>query len=322
MHMLFLTLGLLIASPGPDSEARPAEESLRLELKDGHLSIHRGALQIARYVFRDPDIPRPYFAHVKTPGGVQATRTHPPVEGVDATDHATMHPGIWMAFGDIDGEDTWRLRASIRHVKFVEPPRVKDGKVTFTEEKRYVASDGSEICREIFRWKLHVSGKALLMEWDSTFRSDRDFYFGDQEEIGLGVRVASPVTEKSGGLLRDSEGRRKAHKIWSQAARWCDYGGEVDGRPVGITVFAHPENFRPSWWHARNYGFMAANPFGRKAMKKGDTSKVVVRKGESLRLRFGIWIHESNPEKTGPIQEAYESYLKLAEATPALEKNK
>ena len=62
-------------------------------------------------------------------------------------------------------------------------------------------------------------------------------------------------------------------------------------RAVGMTILCHPDNFRPSWTHARNYGFMAANPFGRKAMNKGDESKVIVKPGESLRLRYGIWIH-------------------------------
>jgi hypothetical protein len=45
--------------------------------------------------------------------------------------------------------------------------------------------------------------------------------------------------------------------------------------------------------HARDYGFVAANPFGRKAMKKGTASKVVVNPGETLHLQYAIWIHSS-----------------------------
>ena len=57
----------------------------------------------------------------------------------------------------------------------------------------------------------------------------------------------------------------------------------------------HPANFRPSWFHARDYGLLLANPFGRKAFGKGDASKVVVKRGGTLRLRYGVLLH-ARPE--------------------------
>lgn len=294
------------------AHADSSRQKLSIETREDRLIIRFGEMEIAQYVFRDATIPRPYFAHVKTPGGTQATRSHPPVEGKDATDHATMHPGIWLAFGDLDGDDFWRNKASIEHLKFVEAPRGGDSSASFVEEKRYVAAGGQEVCRELFRWKLHALEGGFLVEWSSTFTSEREFYFGDQEEMGLGVRVATPLAEKSGGLLRDSEGRQKAKRIWSHAARWCDYRGSIGDHVVGMTILCHPDNFRPSWMHARNYGFMAANPFGRKAMKKGDESKLIVRPGESLRLRYGIWIYTTQRDDAEvDIEAAYRKYIQF-----------
>ena len=66
------------------------------------------------------------------------TRTHPPAEG-DATDHDTMHPGVWLAFGDISGEDFWRNMARIDHVAFSADPGVADGRLTFATRNRLVA---------------------------------------------------------------------------------------------------------------------------------------------------------------------------------------
>ena len=152
----------------------------------------------------------------------------------------------------------------------------------------------------------------FLIEWNSNFSGGRDFYFGDQEEMGLGVRVATRLAEKNRGLLRDSEGRRKADQIWSQAARWCDYSGAIDDRHMGVTILCHPDNFRPSWMHARNYGFMAANAFGRKAMKKGAASKFVIKTGESLKVRYGIWIHESEGDADIDLEDVYHEYLTRA----------
>ncbi len=149
------------------TSADSPQQKLSIETREDRLIIRFGEMEIAHYVFRDATIPRPYFAHVKTPGGTQATRSHPPVEGKDATDHATMHPGIWLAFGDLDGEDFWRNKASIEHVKFVETPQASDSSASIVEEKRYGGAGGQEVCRELFRWKLHAIAGGFLMEWDS-----------------------------------------------------------------------------------------------------------------------------------------------------------
>jgi hypothetical protein len=117
-----------------------------------------------------------------------------------------------------------------------------------------------------------------------------------------------------GGGVRDSEGRRGAEGIWSNAAAWCDYSGKVNGQWIGMTLMFHPDNFRPSWMHARSYGFVAANPFGRKAMRKGPPSRVVVKPGERLRLRYAIWIHGGNGARDADCAAVSAEYLKL---TPA-----
>lgn len=289
----------------------PTADKLHVESRDDRVIVRLGNLEVAHYVFRDPVIPRPYFAHVKTPSGIQATRAFPPVAGKDATDHATMHPGIWLAFGDLDGEDFWRNKSSVRHVRFLDSPEVQEGAAAFVEEKQYVAADGDVVCQERFHWRMRQVDHGFLIRWDSTFTADREFYFGDQEEMGLGIRVATPLAEKNGGLLSDSVGRRKAQQIWSHAARWCDYSGTLDEQHVGITLLCHPSNFRNSWMHARDYGFVAANPFGRQAMRKGDASKVVVAPGEKLRLQYGIWIHETPEGKPADCEAMYQRYVRL-----------
>ena len=68
--------GLLLAAPpitfqqGPDS-----------------LTIELSGRPVARYVFRDPDVSRPFFDKVCTPSGIEVTRPNPPREGQDPTDH-------------------------------------------------------------------------------------------------------------------------------------------------------------------------------------------------------------------------------------------
>ena len=299
----FLLAGFVILCVRFSAAQSPGQVSF--QQVDGQLVIKVDRRPVATYVYQDAEIPRPYFAHVKAPGGIQVTRNHPPIEGTDRVDHDSMHPGIWMAFGDLDGADFWRNKAKIAHVQFVGNPISGTGRGSFEEKKHYRRSDGTNVCVESFRCSIHVRPGGYLILWDSTFQSEREFYFGDQEEMGVGFRVATPISEQSGGALRDSEGKKGAREIWSHASRWCAYSGVVEGQRVGISILCHPDNFRRSWMHARNYGFVAANAFGRKAMNKGGASKVTVRPGQSLRLRYGLWIHSGDGGDESAIEAAY-----------------
>ncbi|QDV40824.1 hypothetical protein Enr13x_06600 [Stieleria neptunia] len=291
-----------------------AVEAQRPELTfregDGRVVIEVNGEAIAHYVYRDDAIPRPYFAHVKTPGGIQVTRHHPPQSG-DRSDHATMHPGIWLAFGDLGGEDFWRNKASVRHVDFLQEPASERNMGSFIEKKQYTGSDGRIVCDEEFRFAVLAKPEAILFVVESIFSGTQPFSFGDQEEMGLGVRVATPVTEVAGGNLTDAEGRAGAKTIWGNAAAWCDYSGVIDGQRVGVTVMSHPTNFRETWWHARDYGLITANPFGRAAMKQGAASRIVVQPGETFRLRFAVYVHSGAEDDA--IAKAYGDYAKLGQ---------
>lgn len=262
-----------------------------LELADRVVVLH-GGRPVAEFVFGDQRILRPHLANVRAPDGTQVTRSHPPVPGTDATDHDTMHPGLWLAFGDISGVDFWRNKGRMEHVGFVEPPTLRQGRLAFTTKSRLITPDDKQLCQLVTRLGFRAQTNAWRIDWEANFRSDAgDFTFGDQEEMGFGARVATAITEKNGGGVISSSGLRGAGRTWGQEALWCDYSGVVGGKPVGITLVPDAGNFRGSWWHNRDYGVFVANPFGRAAMKQGATSKVTVRRGQDFRLRFTAFIH-------------------------------
>jgi len=111
----------------------------------------------------------------------------------------------------------------------------------------------------------------------------------------------------------DSEGRLNGEQIWGNAADWCDYSGTLKGQHVGMTLFCHPKNFRPSWFHARDYGLLEANPFGREAFGKGEKSRVPVQPGEKFRLRYGVFVHASPQGQSPNFAEEYVNYVRAAD---------
>ena len=287
---------------------------------DGEIAVKIDDERVALYVYEDPEISRPYFAHIQVPGAPQVTRNHPPIEGKDRSDHGTFHPGLWMSFGDISGNDYWRLAASVKHLGhgFNTDADVLTVRNAYLDQQ----DPSKTVCVEECTYRVIPRPAGFLLLWDSVFSSDREFYFGDQEEMGIGFRIATPMRveqEAAGevpagnGRMVDSEGRVNGDQIWGNTADWCDYSGTLDGQHVGMTLFCHPENFRPSWFHARDYGLLEANPFGREAFGKGEKSRVPVQPGKDFRLRYGVLVHASPQGQSPNLSEEYANYVRTAD---------
>ena len=279
------------------SASQAGAPALKVEPKPERLAIMRDGQHVADYVFSDEKTLRPHFRNVQAIPGVQVTRQHPPVPGVDAMDHDTMHPGIWLGFGDINGEDFWRNKARIEHVRFAGPVEAKDGVVTFVDESRLVSATGAPMGTLTSRIRLTARTDGLTMNWDATINAgEMDLVFGNQEEMGFGARVATPLAEKSGrgGLVKTSNGDVGAKLAWGKQAAWCSYGGLLDGKHTGIAILPDPANPHPTWWHTRDYGVFVANPFGARAGSAGGT--LTLPKGQNLQLRFAAVLYASGQE--------------------------
>jgi hypothetical protein len=62
----------------------------------------------------------------------------------------------------------------------------------------------------------------------------------------------------------------------------------------------------------RDYGLAVANPFGRKALTGGAESRVVVKRGDALRLRFGVFVHDTTAANDYDPPESYRHYLRFS----------
>ncbi|HUX59482.1 MAG TPA: DUF6807 family protein [Bacteroidales bacterium] len=307
---LLMIIMIFCSSSCSDNNAQPA---VSFQQVPGKLLISIGGKPFANYIYEDSVTTRPYFDNVMTPCGIQATRNHPP-QADDPKDHSAWHPGIWLSFGDINGNDYWRTKQKVEHEMFVEQPSGGPGKGTFTVRNYYMSSDGSSrMLAELVEYTILVRPSGYLLVTNSTFSSDEnDFTFGDQEEMGLGIRLNTKITVQYGqGHITNAEGLKDEKETWGKASKWIDYSGKIDNNYVGMAIMPDPANFRPSWYHSRNYGYVAANPFGREAMKQGEKSAVTVKKGESFSLGFGILVYCTPSSEKTDINTAYKDYMSI-----------
>jgi hypothetical protein len=154
------------------------------------------------------------------------------------------------------------------------------------------------------------------MDFNITIHASQgEVIMGDTKEGSMAVRLTPTMRLKGKvgqGHIVNSEGIRDGD-TWGKRAAWCDYYGPVNDQIVGIAIFDHPQNPRhPTWWHVRDYGLFAANPFGIHDFEKQPegAGNLTISANENLKLRYRLVFHTGD-EKQGNIDNLYREYADI-----------
>jgi hypothetical protein len=266
--------------------------------------------------------PRPFVFPVIGPGGVPMTRSFPMADVPHEERDHPHHQSLWFAHGDVNGFDFWTSKTRRERLQWNGTCDVEQ---TGTGCRlrcgyRWLADDDTVVCTEE-RELTFAAGDARTIDVTVTLRPGRQsLVLGDTKEGTFALRVhpALCVESKSAtGRLTNSEGQQN-RDVWGKRARWIDDSGTVRGQDVGVAIFDHPANHgHPTWWHARTYGLLAANPFGLHDFegKPPGTGALTVPVGRHLQLRYRVLLHGAGWDRAR-IEAAYESWAAQPHTTP------
>lgn len=265
------------------------------------------------------NVPRPFFYPVIGPDGLPMTRNYPMgyAEG-EEKDHV-HHRSLWFTHGNINGVDFWGETPGtgrIVHDGFTQISSGDKVGVIGTRNK-YVSDEGKGKVIGTDERTVRIYDRddgARMIDFEITFHaSEGDVVFGDTKEGSMGMRLNPQLRlrgEIGKGHIVNSEGVRD-DDTWGKRADWCDYYGPIDGKTVGVAIFDHPSNPRhPTWWHVRNYGLFAANPFGVHYFenKPEGTGDFKVPAGKSVTFRYRFYFHEGDTQN-GNVAQEYQKYI-------------
>lgn len=306
---LFLLQASSIAAEGV--KITQEADSLRIEINGKLFTQYRYA-----------GAPHVYFYPVIGPSDLPITRDFPmkDVAG-EAQDHK-HHRSLWYSHGDVNGVDFWAESSEsgrIAHDRFLEIKSSKESGL-IRSTNNWVALDGTIVCTDerLFRVYNRPSNERLF-DFEVTLKAgDQPVVLGDTKEGSMAFRLAESMRLKPNefnvgkptGHIVQNTGARDG-ETWGKRAAWTDYSGLVDGKVVGAAIFDHPDNPRhPTWWHVRDYGLFAANPFGvhHFETKPEGTGDLTIPAGESITFLYRIYMHEGD-EKQGDVAKHYKSYI-------------
>lgn len=265
------------------------------------------------------DVNKPYFWPVRTADGKAITRRWPMEQNTGESHDHPHHRGLWFTYDDVNGVQFWgndpsqaarNPKSGKIHVRDASLRRHGKDAMSLTTDFDWIGPDGKTLLRE-HRIVNFPSDPALrVMDFDITLTAAEPVTFGDTKEGAFAIRLADSMTEKShGGELVNAEGKRGMENVWGKRSNWVDYSGKVDGETVGIAMFDAPSNPRhPTYWHARDYGLFAINPFGQHAFDPSQPeSHWKVDAGKSLRFRWRVVIHPGDTQ-AAHIADLYEKW--------------
>ncbi len=287
---------------------------VKIDDHDKKLRVEINGKLFTEYNFQD--VPRPFFYPVIGPTGVPVVRHHPmkDINPDEAKDHV-HHKSLWFTHGEVNGEDFWgegSRSGKVVHDRFIE---VSSGpKVGVIKSKnKWVAKSGELVCMDTRTHRFYNRDDGQVMDFEITIHaSEGKVVLGDTKEGSMAIRLAPTMRLKGKvgkGHIVNSEGDKDGG-TWGKRAKWCDYYGPVNGETVGVAIFDHPDNPKhPTWWHVRDYGLFAANPFGQHDFERKEKGigDIAIPAGESLTFKYRFYFHKGD-DKQGKVAAQYRQY--------------
>jgi len=280
--------------------AARADAPVTIKQMDGSLTVLIGGEPFTTLHY-GPELPKPYLSPVHAPGGAIITRA---IGDSEDKDHP-HHKGIWCSVDEVNKIRFWAEAGKILNVS-VEA--IEGNPAQLKLKNHWLGPDELPVLIETTTISIFPS---RLIIYDATFTAAVDkVEFEDTKEGLFGIRVATSMREKVGGVVVNAEGKMGTKECWGQPSKWVDYTGPVDGKSYGVAIMDHPSNFRPSRYHVRDYGLFSVSPFGEGAYQNDKTKSqpVKLEAGKQLRLRYGLYVHAEDAT-TGKVSEAYEQFL-------------
>ena len=294
----------------------------KLNLKEDGIEVSVGGEFFAKYNFSK--FSQPIIWPVQGPGNIRMLRDYPLKNGTEgeAKDHP-HHRAIFIGHQGVSGVNYWHNQNKnagvVEHLKLIES-RSGEDRALIKTLNAWKDNEGKTIGADTRTISFGGDAAARFIDLEINIHAtNQDLVFEEFKDGFVGIRTHPDLrlnpSPKHGvkevfGKARNSEGI-EGKNIWGKRADWVHYHGKIEGKDAGIAFFSHPSNITKkgdkSWWHARDYGLISANPFA--PVKIGGDGEHKIEKGQTLTLRYRFIFHKG-PAKDAKIGQMFTEYAK------------
>lgn len=285
-------------------------QDVSITAADGKINVLLGGQLFTTLDYRSYD--KPILYPIYSPSQISMTRDWPMDANTDGENHDhPHHKSLWFSH-EINGVDFWSERGGVVKVKKIQTEFANHRDDVIVTQSDWIERGNDQSDKSSLTQTLLTDQTVYRFGGDQTSRwidcqitflaAVSDLRFEDTKEGLFAIRTHPDLrltpaaiegtadADEVFGHAVNSEGVT-GKDIWGKRAKWILYFGQINDHPVSIAMYDHPKNIRhPTTWHARDYGLVAANPFGLHhflAQEKG-AGAYTVTQGDRLQLRYRV----------------------------------
>jgi hypothetical protein len=320
---VLLLLGIMLLP----SLGRGQSEPVSFTRQGDTIQVAIGNKSFTTYHF-DPKTAKAYLQPLRDANGVIVTRGFPigdtiPVAHQHDPSIEPHQRAMYFGHGNINGYDFWGEEVFAKYygpgdtsrygrMVFRKIDEMRGGQSSGTIRATFdlEGADHKPFAQETQQFTFRGYEKSRSIDCQIVIHANHGpVKFGDTKEGTFAIRLA-PELDAPTGTMVDSEGRQSEAQIWGKRANWVNVDGVIDGQTLGVAIFDSPKSFRhPTYWHARGYGLLAANPFGLSFFLRDPKQNggYTVPAGKSINFQYRVLIHDGN-YKQAHVAEQYIRY--------------
>jgi hypothetical protein len=296
-------LALLAIPAVPDQTTTPprekpaVKERLQVQVDAKEITLKNGERTVLQY--RYTGVPfKPYVRALYSPAGLNVLQDAP-------ADHLHHH-GLMFAVG-VDDVHFWAEDSNAGTQMHTNTAvDVRDDAAAFSALLPWHI-DSKVLVREYRRITVARTPPGLaanLITWWTSLTPDSEATLTGSHYYGLGMRFAASM-DRTGTFTNaagaDGEIFRGEERL--VRANWCAYTADVDGKPVTVAMFDHPQNIRPATW------FTMKSPFAYlSATLRYHEQPLKLERGKTLDLYYGIAVWDGRVD-SARIERVYRHWL-------------
>ncbi len=275
-----------------------AQSKISAVKKGAKIDVTIDNLFFTSYIFAENE-KYPFFYPVNGPSGA----------GVTSMRNGTYphHSSLFFGCDRVNGGNYWqeglergRIISLREDIVENDGPRVvieneciwsRPGAVSPVKDLRKITITAPS--KELFQIDFEVTMEMLI---DVTIEKTNHSLFSGRMDPALAVT--------SGGTMINAEGATGEKGTFGKASPWIDCYGKRGDKIEGMAIMQHPSNnWYPSPWFTRDYGFFSPTPMYWPA----DDKATMLKKGETIKLKYRVLVH-SGTHETAKIVEEFKKY--------------
>ena len=148
------------------------------------------------------------------------------------------------------------------------------------------------------------SNDLFQIDFDITMEMLMDVTIDKTNHSLFSGRMDADLAVTNGGTMVNANGDKGEKGTFGKRSPWIDFYGKRGDKFEGMAIMQHPSNeWYPSPWFTRDYGFFSPTPMYWPANDKETTLK----KGQTIQLKYRVLVHAGDVA-SAKIAEQFELY--------------